>query len=112
MNDSVVPLRRERIRQREAIVEHAESGAQNGLGPRVLFGVPRRPCQGETRSDIAPVVNVALGFIAQSEAQREIRPRAPLVAREDAHVRLVHAQFGAARIDAELRGPAAQCADL
>ena len=56
-------------------------------------------------------MDIRLCLVAQAQVEREVRPHAPLVAREDAHIHLVYRQFRRAGIDGELRGAAAERAD-
>jgi hypothetical protein len=57
-------------------------------------------------------VNVALCFIAQSEAEREIGAHAPLVTGEDPGIHLMHAQSGDPGALAKLRGASTEGTDL
>ena len=107
---AVEARRGKRVRQRETIVEHAEAGPHHRLRAPAAPGALGRPRQGKTRSDIAPVVQVRLRLIANSETQREVRARAPLVAREDTNIYLAQRQLCRAGSDAELCGAAAQSA--
>src|SRR5262249_12769807 len=72
----------------------------------------RRPCDADPRSEIAPVVNVGLSFIAQSEAQSKISLRLPVIADECAQIELAARNHGIAGIDAELRGSSTEPANL
>ena len=112
LKDAVIPLRSERIRQAEAVIEHAESGAQHGLRPGVLGAGSRGPGQADARREVMPVVDVGLRFVAQAEAQGEVRPRPPVVAHECAHIGLTRRDRRISRVDAELRRATPSRADL
>src|SRR5258707_640320 len=74
--------------EREAIVKHPEPGAQDSFRAGVLGAPFGRPGHADARREIAPVVDVGLCFVAQPKTQREVRPRAPVVAGERAHIDL------------------------
>ena len=110
LHEAVEALRGQRIAEPETVVEDAEARAQHGLRA-LLAAAAGRPGKRETGRKIAPVVDIGLRLVAQAQVEREIRPHAPLVAREDSHIHLVHRKFGRAGIDGELRGAAAERAD-
>jgi hypothetical protein len=58
------------------------------------------------------VADVSLGLEADAQAQREIRPHLPVVAREHARIHLMHRQVRISGADAELRRSSAQCLNL
>jgi len=80
----------------------------------MVFGRPPlltplgRPRQAKTRGHIAPVVQIRLRLVPNSETQRKVRAGTPLVTREYASIHLVQRQLRRAGCDAELSGTAAQ----
>ncbi len=83
-----------------------------------LFGCdfpdPERGCPGQSdaRSEIAPVVNVRLSLVAQSEIQSKVSPRLPVVAQENSDIELASGNQGISRVYGELRCTAAELPDL
>src|ERR1700676_624750 len=57
-------------------------------------------------------MNIGLRFIAESEAHRQIRPGAPVVAGEQPCIHLAYRQAGPPSADAELGGAAAERSNL
>ena len=110
LHETVEALRGQRIAESETVIEDTEAGAQDGFWA-LLRAAAGRPCKRDTGSKIAPVVDIRLCLVAEAEAEREVRPHPPLVAREDAHIHLVHRKFRRASIDGELRGASAERAN-
>src|ERR1019366_5735805 len=108
LNNSIVTFCQDDVRQREATVENAKAGTQHGLGARVPGASSGSPGNCYARCEISPVVDVALGFISESEIQCYVRTHLPLVTGEHPDVYLALRKIWDARIEAELRSSAAQ----
>ena len=87
--------------ERDAIEEGPEAGAQHGPGRPVGAGI-EAPRDGDARRPIAAASEVALHFVAQSDAEGEVGAGAPIVGEEEARIGLTHEGFGRARVAAEL----------
>ncbi len=88
LNNSVVAFCCDDVRQGEAIVENAEAGTHHGLGTRVAGASSGGPGNRYAWGEIAPVVDVALGFISESEIHSYIRTYLPLIASKHPDVHL------------------------
>src|SRR5690242_6440104 len=60
LDDAVVALSGDGVRETEAIVEHAESGADHCLRRSFPGSGSRRPGDADPRSEITPIVDVGL----------------------------------------------------
>src|ERR1700676_3324086 len=61
LSDAVVALRCQHVLFAEAIVENAESAAQNQFWPGIVLALSRRPGESDARRPISPIMNVGLG---------------------------------------------------
>ena len=93
----------------DAIVEHAEAASDYGFALPPAAGAHAKPRRG---AQVAPVVDIGLGFVAQPQAQGEVRAQAPVVLQESAQVGLSNARQRVAGGYGELGGTAAEGADL
>ena len=95
----------------DAIVKEADAAADDGLLPPAL-GLAGRPREADARSDIAVIGDKVLHFIAQTQAQREVRAQAPVVLYERTGVPADAADVGHPALYVEARRSAAQLLDL
>src|SRR5580700_10333830 len=84
---------------------------------KTVFGAPLRAAAGrpgdrQAGREIAPVMNIGLRFVPQSQTQCEVWTHSPVVAAKYAGIKLVHGEFGNIGIETELSGAAAQGSDL
>src|ERR1700730_14218038 len=89
LNRAVVTHGGEHIGQRKAIVESAKTRAEHGLGPRILRATSGGPGDSYPGSEVAPIMDVGLGFITQAYAHRNVGPDPPVVAEERADILLM-----------------------
>ena len=109
LGGSVVPDRLQRVVVVEAAVEHAKPAADHGFLLALLGS--RCPGEADAGPEIPPIVDVGLGFVAQSQVEGEVRLHAPIVLKERPHVGLRHRCQGSAAGDGELRRASTELAD-
>src|SRR5258708_3139978 len=80
LNNSFVAFCGADVRKGEAIVKKAEAGASPGFGTGIAGPPPGGPGNRYAWGKIAPVVDVALGFISKPETHSYIRTSLPLIA--------------------------------
>src|SRR5439155_20890723 len=112
LEQAVITLSRGDVGEAEAVVKHAESGADHALRPRLSGHSGRRPRHADTRGKIAPVVNIVLRLIAQPETESEVRLRLPVIADECAQIKLAAGNNRVSGVDAKLRRAASELPDL
>ena len=98
---AVKALGGECIGEAKAIVEDPEAGADDSV--ERFRGCSWRPRHTDSRSKIAPIVDVGLRFVTQAEAGGEVRANFPVITEESPQVELVARDLRIAAIDAELR---------
>ena len=102
--NSVVAFGVEDIVLAEAVVEHAEPGAQHGLD---VFAFSQSPGKPEARSKIGMVVNLVLRFEAQAAAEGHVRADFPIVFHIGLDVVVVERGGGISGRQGELAGASA-----
>src|SRR5579859_2174483 len=109
--DAVVERRRFEQSQADAVVEHAEAAANDGLLTAVLrtAGSPR---EAEARRKIAMAADERLLFVTQPHAERKVRADAPVVLHERTGVPADLADVRLAGLNGEARRTAAERLDL
>src|ERR1051326_2558424 len=102
----------ERVGEGEAIVKNAGTGAQNFLRFRRFGGRSRRPGQRQARREVSPIMNVALRFVSQPEIQGKPGVDPPVIACEQADIKLASGDLWIAGAEGELGSASTQSSDL
>src|SRR5262249_8189199 len=111
LRNAVQPQSRQGQVLAEAIVKQAEAGAQHSLGLARLAAA-QSPGDTDARREVLVIADIVLCLVAESQAERKVRPHAPVVLREEAQVVLIDVGNRRSAGDGELAGSGAHLLNL